>query len=143
MSKKIRRFLSSILVLTMVFTSVCTNCVFAETAENNSAFAEFISREPVATGTAVTYNLQETADCSIDISGEGASREVGGTWVDATNGKFYNIGRPNNGAQVNTGTIIYVPVNSTSDIVINTGYNTGTVKISDVYDYEGDFEYLD
>ncbi len=111
MDKKTKSYLSFILAISLMFTSLFTGVVFADTEA--ASLNEYIARfeaNPVTTGSSITYSLNSSG-----VSFEGNSGEAAGLWVDATKGKI-NGTRGDQWAQVNDGTVFYVPVNGEADI---------------------------
>ncbi len=146
MNKSTKRFLSYILTVAMLFTSVFTNAVFVNAEDlteggttTPTSLDEFKDHDEVPTGEAITYSF-DAADESdkIALQGTGAEGYYHGVWVDATSGKFASNG-VSNGTQINAGTIIYVPVNGKSTIKVGMYSSGNNINVSDSEGYDDAF----
>lgn len=136
MSKKSKRYLSFILSMSLMFTSLFTGVVFAEekAADSLESYIAQFEENPVTTQSAITYNLVNSG-----VKVEGSSQEVAGLWVDATQGKFDGVSN-SSWAQVNDNTVFYVPVNGESVITINS-YAAPTYLVQDITEKDSDPNY--
>lgn len=136
MSKKSKRYLSFILSMSLMFTSLFTGVVFAEekAADSLESYIAQFEENPVTTQSAITYNLVNSG-----VKAEGSSQEAAGLWVDATQGKFDGVTN-SSWAQVNDNTVFYVPVNGESVITINS-YAAPTYLVQDITEKDSDPNY--
>lgn len=140
MSKKTKRFLSYILSVAMLFTSVFTGSVFVNA--ESASLEDFLKHDEVATGVAITYSFdaeQDNESDKIELQGTGAEAEYHGVWVDATSGKLASNGFAN-GAQINAGTVLYVPVNGKSTIEVYMYTAGDNIEVSDSQDFTDAFK---
>ncbi len=192
MNKELKRFLSCVITVAMMFTSVFTQVSFAdleeiaevldsvevneeetEAGEENmetdladdsedaakidladalesdaevdlAAFEWVGGTAPTSLDTYIQYwgsntvevdstQIYEFGNPSIGtIAYQGSEGLAGYAWVDTkSGGKLNNSGRTDNLAQCNDGTVIYVPVNGTADITVNSYNADPTITVED------------